>query len=74
MTNLEKIKVAEKAVESCFVRGSCFGCPFYQAPVHGRPGRCMGMKNAGKLLLAYLEDIRKEIKDGGEKKIGARAV
>ncbi len=67
METIEKIKVIEDAVKCCFVRGGCFGCPFYQAPVHGHTGRCMGMKNAGKLMLAYLDDIGKEIGNGKEK-------
>ena len=64
----EKIDIIRKGIECCFVKGSCYPCPFYEEPCQGKPGRCLGMKNAGNLIIAYLDDIEKEIKDGKEKR------
>jgi hypothetical protein len=63
----EKIKTIKGAVESCFIKG-CHSCPFYTPPMHGRPARCMGMKNAGKLILGYLDEIEQEFENGKEKR------
>jgi len=64
MNGKEKIAIIKKAVECCFVKSGCFPCPFYQEPCHGKPGRCLGMKNAGNLIISYLDDIEKDLKDG----------
>ena len=64
MSGKERLNIVKKAIECCLVKASCHPCPFYQEPVHGKPGRCMGMKNAGNLLLSYLDDIERELENG----------
>lgn len=64
MNEKEKIKIIKKGIECCFVKSSCYPCPFYTAPYNGKPGRCLGMRNAGNLILSYLDDIERELKNG----------
>ena len=64
MDAAEKLGIVKKVIECCFVKGACYPCPFYTEPCHGKPGRCMGMKNAGKLILSYFEDIEEGLKNG----------
>ena len=59
----ESIKIVKKVVESCFVKSACYPCPFYTAPCNGKPGRCLGMRNAGNLILSYLDDIENEMRN-----------
>ena len=60
----DSIGIVKETIRCCFMKGRCIDCPFYENPMNGRPGKCMGMSKAGSFLLSYLDDLEKELKNG----------
>lgn len=67
VTAAESVKLIEKYIECCLIKGSCFGCPFYKDGKDYLSGRCMGAKEYGGLLMGMMDDIRKELRMKREK-------
>ena len=67
MNAKDSIRIIRETINSCFIKGRCINCPFYENPNNGHPGKCIGMVKAGTLMLSYLKDIEKELENGKEK-------